>query len=284
MPRMEIARMESLLPRAAEVAESVRADCWGLVKQTFAETTGSRPGQTLTMQVSNEISEGRYAWVQPDTQSALKNVSKLALANTLRVTSESRQPLGTAFFINQSRRAATNWHVVNDLPVVGLQSLTDSSPVAYRVADRFPERDLALLEPVHRPGHDLPKPQLIPRLSPQLDLDEKILGFGFPRGDIAFSPGYFDGRVRHAEYDGIRHENIYEARMEIDRGNSGTLVYDLHGQAIGYASAVWRSPVEASAVTPVVMFEAVVKPDGLPKRRPESLAYIVPIDRLLKFV
>ncbi|MCQ4162986.1 trypsin-like peptidase domain-containing protein [Roseomonas sp. GC11] len=139
----------------------------------------------------------------------------------------ARASSGTGFVV-ATDRVLTNQHVVNGCERIFIRTADGRTLPAVPPARVDDKLDLALLAVPGDPGEVLPF-----RASPEVRRGEGVIAYGFPLPGLLSS----DPKLTRGEVNGLNglgnNPNHYQVSAEVQPGNSGGPLLDLHGNVVG---------------------------------------------------
>lgn len=158
---------------------------------------------------------------------------------------------GSGFFVTEDGRIATDYHVIQGLKGIEIQT-ADGRRFAAKVEDVSRDvdkaNDLALLK-VNAPGERF---MALPLGDPNFKRNDSVLAIGYPRGwqDMYISPGTYNGtqslnRVVSPKSLGDGedgHRTVLDATIHVEPGNSGGPLLSKDGRVVGIIATTDAKP------------------------------------------
>ncbi len=167
------------------------------------------------------------------------HVTNVARVATRRSFEDSVQGAGSGFVWDGAGHVVTNYHVVHASDALYVRFAGDPTSYRARVVNSAPHQDLAVLELVERPAHEL-EPIALGR-SAGLQVGQHVYAIGNPFGlDQTLSSGLISGlgrEIRSLTQHKIK--NVIQTDAAINPGNSGGPLLDSRGRLIGVNTAIY---------------------------------------------
>ena len=151
--------------------------------------------------------------------------------------------MGSGIIIDKQGHILTNYHVVQDMDQLKVR-LTGDIPRDAKLVGVDPNTDLAVIELVDKPTHDLPSVDLGD--SEKLRVGDWVLAIGAPFGyEQTVTAGIISakGRTRvEDDGDGTKYEDFLQTDAAINPGNSGGPLVNMDGEVVGINAAIATHP------------------------------------------